>query len=118
MCLPFEPGSSMFVIPRRDTRTKMAHNGFIGKISFSSDWSEDQMKDEIAAILRKSFGVSENQSFPFEYLTIIKGSMKLMKPNVTSNFRWGGTEVTSVCSNTCLYIMAGVHAPAQVCRAA
>ncbi|XP_072556895.1 uncharacterized protein [Paramormyrops kingsleyae] len=36
-----------------------------------------------------------------------------MKPNVTSNFPWGGKEVASICSNSCLYIMALMHIPAQ-----
>ncbi|KAL4000622.1 membrane dipeptidase [Sarotherodon galilaeus] len=36
-----------------------------------------------------------------------------MKPNVSSSFLWGGQEVGSICSTTCLYIMAGIQKPAQ-----
>ncbi|XP_035852933.1 G2/M phase-specific E3 ubiquitin-protein ligase-like [Sander lucioperca] len=36
-----------------------------------------------------------------------------MIPKVTSNFPWGGKEVASVCSSTCLYIMAEMEVPAQ-----
>ncbi|CAI5672223.1 unnamed protein product [Oreochromis niloticus] len=36
-----------------------------------------------------------------------------MKPNVSSSFLWGGQEVGSICSTTCLYIMAGIEKPAQ-----
>ncbi|XP_056438179.1 G2/M phase-specific E3 ubiquitin-protein ligase-like isoform X2 [Gadus chalcogrammus] len=38
-----------------------------------------------------------------------------MIPKVTSNFPWGGKEVASICSSTCLYIMAEMEVPAQNC---
>lgn len=46
------------------------------------------------------------QSFPFEYLSTVRGCKRLMKPNVSSSFLWGGKEVGSISSTTCLYIMA------------
>lgn len=36
-----------------------------------------------------------------------------MKPQVTSNFPWGGKEVASMCSNYCMYIMAEMEVPSQ-----
>ncbi|KAL0969895.1 hypothetical protein UPYG_G00234150 [Umbra pygmaea] len=113
VCLPFFTrviGSSLYP---EETLTKLAQAGFVGKISFSTEWSEDQLRNEITAIFRGAFGLSEHQSFPFQFLSTIKGCKKLMKPRVTSNFPWGGKEVASVCSSTCLYIMAGMEVPAQ-----
>ena len=49
-----------------NTRTKLAEAGLIGKISFSSEWFS--LRGEITAIFRATFGLSENQSFPFPYL--------------------------------------------------
>ncbi|XP_062415740.1 uncharacterized protein LOC119206046 [Pungitius pungitius] len=112
VCLPWST-NTIFSIPRGDTRTKLAEDGLIGKISFSSEWSEVQLKLEITAIFRATFGLSENQEFPFEYLCTIKGCKKLMKPKVTNSFPWGGKEVASICSNTCLYILAGMQRPAE-----
>ncbi|XP_063732504.1 uncharacterized protein LOC134859748 [Eleginops maclovinus] len=113
VCLPFSPGLSVFVIPRGETRTRLATAGLVGKISFSTEWSEDQVRAEITAIFSGAFGLSEHQSLPFQFLSTIKGCKKLMKPKVTSNFPWGGKEVASVCSGTCLYIMPEMEVPAQ-----
>ncbi|XP_039664334.1 uncharacterized protein LOC120563900 [Perca fluviatilis] len=112
ICLPFSPGASVFVIPR-ETRTRLATAGLVGKMSFSTEWSEDQVRAEITAIFSGAFGLSEHQSLQFQFLSIIKGCKKLMIPKVTSNFPWGGKEVASVCSSTCLYIMAEMEVPAQ-----
>jgi hypothetical protein len=114
VCLTFSPGVSVFIIPRGETRTRLATAGLVGKISFSTEWSEDQVRAEITAIFSGAFGLSEHQSLPFQFLSTIKGCKKLMIPKVTSNFPWGGKEVASVCSSTCLYIMAEMEVPAQV----
>ncbi|KAK0138681.1 G2/M phase-specific E3 ubiquitin-protein ligase [Merluccius polli] len=113
VCLTFSPGESVFIIPRGETRTRLATAGLVGKISFSTEWSEDQVRAEITAIFSGAFGLSEHQSLPFQFLSTIKGCKKLMIPKVTSNFPWGGKEVASVCSSTCLYIMAEMEVPAQ-----
>ncbi|CAL9692713.1 unnamed protein product [Knipowitschia caucasica] len=116
VCLPFSPRASVtsvFIIPRGETRSKLAMDGLIGKISFSTEWSEDQVRAEITAIFRGAFGLSGHQSLPFKFLSTIKGCKKLMIPKVTSNFPWGGKEVASVCSSTCLYILAEMEVPAQ-----
>ncbi|XP_059905314.1 uncharacterized protein LOC132455468 [Gadus macrocephalus] len=114
VCLTFSPGVSVFIIPRGETRTRLATAGLVGKISFSTEWSEDQVRAEITAIFSGAFGLSEHQSLPFQFLSTIKGCKKLI-PKVTSNFPWGGKEVASVCSSTCLYIMAEMEVPAQNC---
>ncbi|CAL8347016.1 unnamed protein product [Gadus morhua 'NCC'] len=115
VCLTFSPGVSVFIIPRGETRTRLATAGLVGKIYFSTEWSEDQVRAEITAIFSGAFGLSEHQSLPFQFLSTIKGCKKLMIPKVTSNFPWGGKEVASVCSSTCLYIMAEMEVPAQNC---
>ncbi|XP_029015587.1 G2/M phase-specific E3 ubiquitin-protein ligase-like isoform X2 [Betta splendens] len=113
VCLPFSLESSLFVIPRGDSRSRLAEAGLIGKMSFSTEWTEDQLRWEITAIFRRVFGLSEHQLLPFQFLSTIKGCKKLMKPQVTSNFPWGGKEVASMCSNFCMYIMAEMEAPSQ-----
>lgn len=113
VCLPLSSASTL-CIPRGQSRAKLAEDGLIGKISFTSDWSEVQLKEEITAIFRRTFALPTGQSFPFEYLSTIRGCKRLMKPNVSSNFLWGGKEVGSISSTTCLYIMAGTPKPAQV----
>lgn len=113
VCLPFSSASTIR-IPRGDSRAKLAQDGLVGKISFTSDWTETELRDEMTSIFRRTFGLSIGQSFPFEYLSTIKGSKKLMKPNVSSSFQWGGREVGSITSTTCLYIMALIHKPVQV----
>lgn len=114
VCLLFSWDNSVFVIPRGDTRTRLAQAGLVGKISFTTEWSEDQLKNEITAIFRGPFGLSEHQMLPFNYLSTIKGSKKLMIPRVTSSSPWRGKEVASVCSNTCLYILSEIELPTQV----
>ncbi|KAK0150726.1 Zinc finger MYM-type protein 1 [Merluccius polli] len=93
VCLTFSPGVSVFIIPRGETRTRLATAGLVGKISFSTEWSEDQVRAEITAIFSGAFGLSEHQSLPFQFLSTIKGCKKLMIPKVTSNFPWGDKEV-------------------------
>lgn len=112
--MPLSPETLVFAIPRGETRTRLAQAGLVGKISFSTEWTEDQVRTEISAIFRGVFGLSEHQLFPFQFLSTIKGCKKLMNPRVTSNFLWDGKEVASVCSSTCLYIMAGMEVPAQL----
>ncbi|XP_073714923.1 uncharacterized protein [Misgurnus anguillicaudatus] len=112
VCLPFSSAST-FRIPRGDSRANLARDGLIGKISFTSDWSEAQLKEEMTAIFRRTFALSMGQSFPFEYLSTVKGCKRLMKPNVSSSFLWGGKEVASISSATCLYIMASISKPVQ-----
>ncbi|XP_065106167.2 uncharacterized protein [Paramisgurnus dabryanus] len=113
VCLPFSSAST-FRIPRGDSRANLARNGLIGKISFTSDWSEAQLKEEMTAIFRRTFALSMGQSFPFEYLSTVKGCKRLMKPNVSSSFLWGGKEVASISSATCLYLMASINIPVQL----
>lgn len=113
VCLPFSSAST-FRIPRGDSRANFARDGLIGKISFTSDWSEAQFKEEMTAIFRRTFALSMGHSFPFEYLSTVKGCKRLMKPNVSSSFLWGGKEVASISSATCLYIMALICKPVQV----
>lgn len=108
MCLPLS-SASMLHISRRESRAKLAQDGLIGKISFTSDWSGTELREEITANFRRTFGLHIGQSF--EYLSTIRGCKRLMKPNVSSNFLWGGKEVDSVTSTTCLHIMAGIHRP-------
>ncbi|XDV12078.1 hypothetical protein PO909_000822 [Leuciscus waleckii] len=112
VCLPFSSAST-FRIPRGDSRANFAREGLIGKISFTSDWSEAQFREEMTAIFRRTFALSMGQSFPFEYLSTVKGCKRLMKPNVSSSFLWGGKEVASISSATCLYIMALICKPVQ-----
>lgn len=113
VCLPFSSAST-FRIPRGDTRANFARDDLIGKISFTSDCSEAQLREEMTAIFRRTFALSMGQSFPFEYLSTVKGCKRLMKPNVSSSFLWGGKEVASISSATCLYIMALICKPVQV----
>lgn len=113
VCLPFSSAST-FRIPRGDSRANLARNGLIGKISFTSDWSKAQLKEEMTAIFRRTFALSMGQSFPFEYLSTVKGCKRLMKPNVSSSFLWGGKEVASISSATCLYLMASINIPVQL----
>ena len=108
VCLPFSSASTI-CIPRGDSRANLAQDGLIGKISFTSDWSEAQLREEMTAIFRRTFALSMGQSFQFEYLSTVKGCKRLMKPNVSSSFLWGGKEVASISSATCLYIMALIH---------
>lgn len=75
--------ASTFRIPRGESRAKLAKDGLIGKISFSSEWTEAQLREEVTAIYRKSFSLAEDQSFPFEYLNAVEGCKRLMKPNVS-----------------------------------
>ncbi|CAM4685381.1 unnamed protein product [Leuciscus chuanchicus] len=112
VCVPFSSAST-FRIPRGDSRANFAREGLIGKISFTSDWSEAQLREEMTAIFRRTFALSMGQSFPFEYLSTVKGCKRLMKPNVSSSFLWGGKEVASISSATCLYIMALICKPVQ-----
>lgn len=77
----------------------------------STEWFEDQQRNEITVIFREAFGLSEHQSFPNQFLSTIKGDKKrLVKPKVTSNFPSSGKGVFSFC----LHIMAGMELSAEL----
>lgn len=113
VCLPFSSAMT-FRIPRGESRANLAQNGLIGKISFTSEWSEAQLQEEMTAIFRRTFALFVGQSFQFQYLSTVQGCKSLMKPNVSTSFVWGGKEVASITSASCLYIMALIHKPVQV----
>ena len=61
---------------------------------------------EISSIFRRPFLLGEDEILDFDYLTVVKGTRRLRKPNVSSNFTWSGQEVASIGGQGCLYILA------------
>lgn len=113
VCLPFSL-ASVFRIPRGESRVSLAQKGLMGKVSFTSESSEAELREEETAIFHRTFALPMGQSFQYQYLNTVKGCKRLMKPNVSSSFMWGGKEVASISSATCLYIMALIPTPEQV----
>ena len=58
---------------------------------------------EISSIFRKAFFLGEDEILDFDYLATVKGTRRLKKPNVSSNFIWSGQEVASLAGQGCLY---------------
>ena len=108
--LPKEGGN--ITIPRGKTRTQIAEARLFGKIQFSSDMSDPEMRREISCIFAAPMGLSEDDKgqkmFPFQYLQPTgAGSRSLCVPSVSPSFEWNGRQVGSLAkSGGFIYIMA------------
>lgn len=54
-------------IPRENNRGELAAKGLVGKVSFSTSWSEAQVKEEISSVFRPAFKL-ETGILPYIYL--------------------------------------------------
>lgn len=79
VCLPFSL-ASVFRIPRGESRVSLAQKGLMGKVSFTSESSEAELREEVTAIFRRTFALPMGQSFQYQYLNTVKGCKRLMKP--------------------------------------
>ena len=103
VCLPQSYAGKIIPIPRN--REVLSRAGLVGKITLSSNMSEEEIFDEIRSVFRGPMGKSSD--FPFEILQSTGGnSRSLTIPAVSSNFKWTAGAVASKSSKVPIYILA------------
>ena len=108
MCLPFSyakycstPNGGIS-IPRKKKSVLAAH-GLIGKVHLESNWSEDEVYDEIRSVFSEP--MSNDSTFPFDILQYTgAGSKSLAVPALSSSFKWTPREVAGRRGTT-IYIV-------------
>lgn len=102
-------------VPRGDKRHSLAKLGLIGKIEFSSDMTDRQVRSEICRAFAKPMGLTtldleQAKLFPFKYLQRTgAGSRTLCVPSVSETFEWSGRQVSTLAkSGGIIYILAEI----------
>lgn len=108
MCLPSSYGDggwNSISVPRGKQRAILAKLGLQGKVTLSSDMSEDSICNEIRSAFVEAMG--HDSSFPFTFLQTSGGGGKtLVVPSLSSSFQWNAQEVCKL-GKSCIYILAG-----------
>ena len=108
VCLPFcyskwcRTPSSGIAIPRKKKCILAAH-GLVGKVHLESDWSEDDVFNEIRSVFSEP--MNNDPAFPFDMLQLTgTGTKTLGVPALSSSFRWTPKEVAGRADST-IYIL-------------
>ena len=79
--------------------------GLQGKITLSSDMTEEDIRDEIRSAFTEAMG--DDSSFPFTFLQMSGcGGKSLSIPSLSASFQWNAQEVCKL-GKSCIYILAG-----------
>ena len=104
ICLPHtfaKSGLKSISIPRGKQRIRLAE---LGKVTFSSEMSEDEISTEIRSAFAEAMG--HDPCFPFKFLQVSGGGTKsLAVPSLSQSFQWTPQEVCKL-GKTCIYILA------------
>ncbi|XP_014771050.1 uncharacterized protein LOC106869718 [Octopus bimaculoides] len=103
------PSTSTWIpIPRGDTRKMLADSGLIKKLQITSTSTEDELKHMISNLFSVSFNLAEDELLPFDYLRTQPSCKRLVRPEVTEDWHWGGREVANLAGQGCLYIVSKI----------
>lgn len=103
------PSTSTWIpIPRGDTRKMLADNGLIKKLQITSTSTEDELKSMISNLFCFAFNLAEDELLPFDYLRTQPSCRRLVRPEVTDDWHWGGREVANLAGQGCLYIVSKI----------
>ena len=107
LCLPScykEEGAKTIAIPRGKQRALLANMGLQGKVTLTSQMTEEYIRSEIRSAFVDAMG--SNPSFPFTFLqTSGCGAKTLSAPSLSSSFQWSAQEVSRL-GKTCFNILA------------
>ena len=107
ICLPkhYHSNTQKIPIPRGAKRGEIAMAGLIGKISLTSNMSEEEIREEICAIFTVAFGGDDK--FPFRFLQTVGGGTRYLNvPCQTSNLEWTAQDLVSSAGKGAIYILA------------
>ena len=103
ICLPHSFAGKLIKIPRN--RDALSESGLVGKMTLSSNMTEDELFSEIRSVFRGPMGGSAD--FPFQVLQPTGGSSRsLTVPAVSSTFRWTAAAIAWKSTKTPIYILA------------
>ena len=103
ICLPCSCDAKVIRIPRN--RDALSESGLVGKITLSSNMTEDELFSEIRSVFRGPMG--GNEDFPFTILQPTGGSSRsLTVPAVSSTFKWTAGAIASKSTKIPIYILA------------
>ena len=89
-------------IPRKK-KDVLASFGLVGRLHLESDWTEDEVKDEIKSTFRNA--TNEGMLFTFKFLQLTgAGKKSLMIPVVSNSYKWTPKEVAGHADKT-IYIL-------------
>ena len=94
ICLPpsLVGGTRIIPIPRGKQRAKLAELGLQGKVTLSSDMSEEEIFREIRSAFADAMG--KDDAFPFTFLQCAgSGAKSLSSPSLSTSFQWTVPEV-------------------------
>ena len=107
VCLPHsfgKQGLKSITIPRGKQRIRLAELGLQGKVTLSSDMTEEAMLDEVRSAFAEAMG--HDPCFPFTFLQVSgSGTKTLAVPSLSASFRWTPQEVCKL-GRTCVYILS------------
>ena len=101
---------SKIPIPRGDARRQLCESSLLGKVTFSSDMSPTEIRQEICCIFSEVIELSSDAAgssciFPFTYLQSSGGGTKsLCIPKESKSFVWNAQQVAALGRNSCIYI--------------
>ena len=117
VCLPSYYKSKMcgncLPIPRGNKcRQYLAKHGLLGKITLTSDMTENEIFEEVSSVFTDSFG--GRADFKFQILQPTGGfSKSLTVPKISSQYRWSASSVAGKNAKVPIYILA--QEPLKVC---
>ena len=107
VCLPScygDGGKKSISIPRGKQRAILAKLGLQGKITLSSNMTEEAICEEIRSAFMEAMG--HDSSFPFAFLQMSGcGGKTLSIPSLSASFQWTAQEVSKL-GKSCIYILA------------
>ncbi|KAJ7391271.1 hypothetical protein OS493_019403 [Desmophyllum pertusum] len=68
ICIPVAAFSVGMSCPKGNDRGELAERGLIGKATICSNWSDNDVREEITSIFKDVFLLQNAEQFPFTYL--------------------------------------------------
>ena len=96
ICLPSDYSSlDEIPLPRGAKRMELTNFGLVGKISLSSNMSEEEIRREVLSVFTNAMG--GNDQFNFKFLQSIgSGCRALFDPMTSSSFQWTAKEIMNI----------------------
>ncbi len=107
ICLPSSyacKGVNNISTPRGRQRSHLAEMGLQGKVTVSSDMTEEAVLQEIQSVF--SGIIEDDEQFSFKFLQITgAGNKTLTTPRLSASFRWTAQEVSKL-GKSCICIIS------------
>ncbi len=107
ICLPMRylPKSLKSNVKIPKDRSELSRCGLIGKITLSSNMTQEEIFNEIRSVFRTAMG--ENKEFSFDVLQLTGGKSKdLTVPALSPSYNWTASSIVPKSAKVPLYIIA------------